>query len=87
MNSKTAKLTLKDVSLLERLLKKMRPGPYEYWKGPCNDFLMATCKRNTGVPIAELSGLESMPHEFLAIAALLNAAPELLKAARAVIKK
>ena len=87
MNSKTAKLTLKDVERLERLLKNMRPGPYEHWKGPCNDFIMAKCKRNTGVPIAALSGLESMPHEFRAICALLNAAPELLKAARAVIKK
>lgn len=65
----------------------MRPGPYEYWGSSGNDMLVAKCHWGTGVPIAALAGLTSMPNEFRAIAALLNAAPELLKVARDAIKK
>lgn len=80
-------MKLKDVARLERLLTKMRPGPYEYWGSSGNDMLVAKCHRGTGVPIAALAGVVSMPNEFKAITALLNSAPELLKAARAAIKK
>jgi hypothetical protein len=67
---------------LEILIGKMKPGPYEYWNEPGNDILAAGCKEGDGEPIAALAGIYSMPDEFRAIAALLNAAPDLIRWAR-----
>jgi len=59
----------------------MKPGPYEYWADQGNDILAAECKDGDGEPIAALPGIYSLPDEFRAIAALLNAAPMLIKLA------
>ena len=74
-------MTTKEIIHLQSLLCKMKPGPYEYWNEPGNDIIAAECKEGDGEPIAALAGIYSMEDEFRAIAALLNAAPELIKLA------
>ena len=72
-----------DLDKLSDLLGNMKPGPYEYWDEPDNDLLAAECTGNgNGYLIAGLAGIASMRAEFAAIAALLNAAPEILRLAR-----
>lgn len=72
-----------DIENLADLLGKMKPGPYEYWDQKDNDLLAAECTPDgKGKLIAALPGITSMEDEFRAIAALLNAAPELLRLAR-----
>jgi hypothetical protein len=72
-----------DLESLADLLGKMKPGPYEYWDQKHNDLLAAECtKAGEGKLIAALPGLSGMENEFRAIAALLNAAPDLLRLAR-----
>ena len=75
-------MTTQEIDKLETLLSAMKPGPYEYWDESGNDILAAECKDGDGKPIAALAGFYSMPDEFRAIAALLNAAPDLLRLAR-----
>jgi hypothetical protein len=75
-------MTIQEIDKLETLLSEMKPGPFEYWDDPSNDILAAECHSNGGTLIAGLAGITSMPDEFRAIAALLNAAPELLRLAR-----
>ena len=70
------------LNTLEDLLKKMKPGPYEYWDSADNDIIAAECADGKGKPIAALAGISSMRNEFRAIASLLNAAPDLIRWAR-----
>lgn len=74
-------MTFHEIKKLESLLTKMKPGPYEYWSTDSNDLIAAECKGGKGVLIAALPGITSLPAEFEAITALLNAAPELIKLA------
>lgn len=74
-------MTTKEIIHLQSLLCKMKPGPYEYWNEPGNDIIAAECNEGDGEPIAALAGIYSMENEFRAIAALLNASPELIKLA------
>lgn len=75
-------MTTKEIIKLQSLLCKMRPGPYEYWNGQGDEVLAAECDSNgDGWPIAVRHGLKPRPDEFAGIAALLNAAPELIKLA------
>ena len=72
-----------DLENLAELLGKMKRGPYEYWDQKDNDLLAAECTPDgKGKLIAALPGITSMGDEFRAIAALLNAAPDLLRLAR-----
>lgn len=75
-------INLKEIEELEALLKKMKPGPYEYWEQPDNDLLAAECTAENGTLIAALPGIASMSNEFRAIAALLNAAPALIESVK-----
>lgn len=76
-------LSKRELRRLEKLLKEMKQGPYEYWDQPGNDFLVAEChNKEEGKPIAALPGIMGMKAEFTAIAALLNAAPALIAMAR-----
>jgi hypothetical protein len=74
-------MTTKEIVKLQSLLSKMKPGPYEYWATDSNDMIAAECKDGKGNLIAALPGITSLPKEFTAITALLNAAPELIKLA------
>ena len=74
-------MTIQEIIKLQSLLCKMKQGPYEYWNEPGNDILAAGCKEGDGEPIAALPGIHTLPDEFRAIAALLNAAPELIRLA------
>mgnify|MGYP001563051434 CR=1 FL=1 len=81
-------MTMRKLKELERLLSKMKPGPYEYWDNDSNDLIVARCKTpGKGVPIAALPGMSSMRDEFTAICALLNDAPSLISLAKQAFKK
>lgn len=72
-----------DLDKLSELLEKMKPGPYQYWDLADNDLLAAECTPDGKARlIAALPGVTSMRAEFTAIAALLNAAPEIIRLAR-----
>lgn len=71
-----------DIATLEKLLKAMKPGPYEFIELGGNQVIAAECTETTYRGIAALFGLSSMENEFRAIVALLNAAPKLLAAAK-----